>query len=61
MYVMNTIQVQRLAKAMVLAGELGSEGLPTDIALPTTIEVEEGGKYTYIANRGASALGEWKQ
>jgi len=53
------IPVQQLAKAMVRAGEVGSEGLPKDIALPTTVEVKEGGKFTAIGNRGSSALGDW--
>jgi len=54
------IPVPLLAKAIVRAGEVGSEGLPSDVALPSTVQVD-GGKFTAINNRGASALGGWSK
>jgi len=52
------IPVQQVAKAITRAGEVGTGGLPSD-ALPTTVETKDGGKFTVIGNRGASALSGW--
>jgi len=54
------IPIQHVAKAMTRAGEVGTSGLPSD-ALPTTVEAMDGGKFTVIANRGASALSGWSK
>jgi len=52
------IPVHDVAKAMVRAGEVGTSGLPPQ-ALPTTVEGKDGGQYSAIGNRGASALSQW--
>ncbi|EAU90403.1 hypothetical protein CC1G_00787 [Coprinopsis cinerea okayama7 len=56
-YVTDTVEIEisTLAKAMLVASKLGSEGLPP-AAGATKVKLEDGTTYTVIGNAGAIAL-----
>jgi len=49
------LQIGTLAKAMAVAGKLGSENLPAS-AGATKVELKDGTSYTVIGNAGALEL-----